>query len=126
MTAIYYVGCSVAVESNIPLSALLNRPYKKFHTTLAYSRKWFPYKAGQYCPLVIEPPFTLERFGEIAVLRYSNYRLLERHKEFLEAGATWGYTEFKGHISLGKGVGEFVTPKTPILLSGEYYGTWEE
>lgn len=112
---IYYVGARLCAESAAILGEL-----KRPHVTIAYSRKWFPYKRGEFFPLVIEPPFWQEQFGDLTVLRFNSSRLFERHIELRNAGATWDYEDFKAHITTK------TLPDQPLVLEHEYYRTWEE
>lgn len=112
---IYYVGAHLSAESAAILGEL-----KRPHVTIAYSRKWFPYKQGKFYPLVIEPPFWQEQFGILTVLRFQSSRLFERHIELRNAGATWDFEGFKAHITTRTLLDQ------PLVLESEYYGTWEE
>lgn len=121
---IYYVGLRLSWQSE----QNLKEEYSidgSLHTTLIYSRSWFPYKPNIVPGLIIDPPFYIEYFGELAVLRFSNIVLTERHNELRRLGATWDYDDFKSHISLGK-LNNVEPIKHSITFDNEYYMTWDE
>ena len=124
MSIIYYVGATVAPESQFRLWHHFGSIAKHPHVTLAYSRKWFPYKPAKFFPLVIEPPYKFEDLGELKVLSISSQRLFERHIELRNAGAEWDFDQFRAHITLG--IIGAPLPDFPIILSSENYQTWEE
>lgn len=115
---IYYVGASLSLESRLRLGL------EKAHSTIIYSRRWFPYKKGKFYPLVVEPPYRQDVFNNIPVLRFESLRLLERHIELRNDGATWDYDDFKSHISLECHLKQL--PDYPLTLEDEYYSTWEQ
>ena len=124
-SVIYYVGAKVAEASSIKLCVCTETQQIKFHSTIIYSRRWFPYKPAQFFPLILEPPFSWDTFDGITVLRFNNQRLFERHIELRNAGASWDYPTFQAHISFGK-IPTSAVPNFPIVLEHEYYSTWHE
>jgi hypothetical protein len=115
---IYYVGAYLSMYNSKCFGS--STP---LHTTLIYSHKWFPYKhKPELYPLVLVPPFTYDQFNGLLVLRFQDLTLEQRHKEFLAAGASWDFTDYKPHITVPK---EIPLPRG-LVLTGEYYGTWEE
>lgn len=115
---IYYVGARLSWESSVKCGL-----DQLGHATLIYSRKWFPYRQAAFFPLIIEPPYDLDVFGDgINVLRFFNQRLFERHIELRNVGAGWDYDDFKAHITLRTPV----SPDTPLTFTHEYYQTWEQ
>jgi hypothetical protein len=124
MTIIYYVGLRVSPHSQQNLQKKYNIA-SNLHSTIIYSRTWFPYKPKLPSGLIIDPPFTVDYFENIAVLRFSNELLTERHNELKKLGASWDYNDFKAHISLGP-ITRVSSPEFSISFSDEYYMTWEE
>ncbi len=127
---IYYVGADIAPESKWNLFKHFGTEIKRPHSTLVYSRKWFPYKTARCFPIVIEPPYYLEILRDSLTLRFKNQRFFERHDELRNLGASSDHEIFKPHITISEGVEwdlkNIPFPKFPIILSNEYYGTWEE
>lgn len=125
---IYYVGMDLDPDSEIVLRWIYKEQMNQelprhLHSTLAYSRQWFPYKASRLTNIVLYPPFGNIWFGDSLVLTYKHPIIYRRHLELRRAGATFDYDEFTGHITLGK-----VEPNLidfPITLSNEYYQTWQ-
>lgn len=128
MTIIYYVGADIASESILDLWHHFGTLPKHPHVTIIYSKnKWFPYKFGKFFPLVIEPPYKYDEFREQTVLRFKSQRLFERYTELLNMGAISDYGTFQPHITIGpKALWKPLLPDFPIILSNEYYQTWEE
>ena len=127
---IYYVGAKLSTESEFLLWRHTGTTRKNFHTTLVYSRIWFPYKEAQFFPLTIEPPYIdYEMLIGQLVLTFQNQRLFERHIELRNLGATSDHIAFKTHITLGScqfGPGGKPLPDFPLTFSNEYYRTWVE
>ena len=127
---IYYVGAEVSFESRTLLLKHFGTEMPKPHSTLIYSRKWFPYKAAKCFPLIIEPPYSLKILKESLVLSFENYRFFQRYIELRNLGATFDYDHFDSHITISEktqwDVANLPTPTFPITLSHEYYGTWIE
>ncbi len=129
METIYYVGYRLSRESEILLSRYYNLAgIKKLHSTVIYSKRWFPYRWSPLSITVLETKHH-EVFNGILVLRFNSEALEERHENLLAAGATWDYEGFKAHVSIGKieEVSEGIGPYAgPIILQTEYYQTWQE
>jgi hypothetical protein len=126
---IYYVGAEVDFNSQQLLHRHFGTLMPRPHATLVYSRKWFPYKTAKCFPLILEPPYELLLLKESLVLKFENYRFLERHIELRNLGATSDHDRFTPHITIQEGLNfipNYPLPKFPITLSNEYYGTWEE
>ncbi len=127
---IYYVGADIAPESKQNLYKHFGTEIKRPHSTLVYSRKWFPYKTAKCFPIVIEPPYELEILKDSLVLCFYNQRFFHRYTELRNLGATSDHDHFKSHITISNtefwDVTNMIRPDFPITLSNEYYGTWEE
>jgi hypothetical protein len=130
---IYYVGAEVSFESRFLLWKHFAYEMPRPHATIIYSRKWFPYRTAKCFPLIIEPPYWLEVLEESLVLRFENQRLSERYNELRNFGATADHEYFKSHITISPPISpnkwditKLHTPRFPITLSNEYYGTWKE
>jgi hypothetical protein len=130
---IYYVGADIAPESKWNLFKYFNTEIKRPHSTLVYSRKWFPYKTAKCFPLIIEPPYELEVLKGSLVLCFQNSRFFQRYIELRNLGATSDFDHFKSHITISPpitpnewNISKLNIPDFPIILSNEYYGTWEE
>lgn len=127
---IYYVGLRVIDNSQRKLLEYFpESSVKRFHSTLIYSRQWFPYKGDPSIEYIIEPPYKLDIFHNLLVLLYGNAEITARHNSFLVDGANWDYKDFRSHITLGPRVPhDFPTrvPNFPIILTGEYYRTWKD
>ena len=108
------------------------------HSTLVYSRKWFPYRTAQCFPLILEPPYEYLVLRDSLVLKFENHRFFHRHIELRNLGASSDFDHFTSHITIGPiniweryDQLEYLSkaippPNFPITLSNEYYGTWEE
>jgi|SRR6185312_4306053 len=123
---IYYVGLDLSDSWCCAVSQLLklSQP-KRFHATIIYSRTWFPYKPWRFEKLFTKPT-GIEIFNGLKVLRFEDVQIAARHQQFREAGATWDYLDYKGHITIGPAE---TTPDIfpPIItFESEYYQTWEE
>ena len=132
---IYYVGAKLSPESAFLLWCYTGTALRNLHTTIIYSRKWFPYKEARFFPLTIEPPYLkYEMLLDQLVMTFENTRLFERYIELRNLGATTDFDHFKAHITLGnrmpKGFadppGNKHLPDFPLTFSNEYYRTWVE
>lgn len=121
---IYYVGLRVSQKSEQALCKFYNLPPKRLHSTIIYSRTWFPFKESDKT-IVITPPYKTKIFSGLTVVCYSNNDILLRYAEFLSTGGSSDYPSFHPHISIG---GPFLdaVPNFDITFDGEYYRTWKE
>jgi len=122
---IYYVGLEVSQHSSEQLCRFYDIKTKRLHSTLAYSREWFPYKRLDR-KYTIHPPYNTDLFCSLIVLCYSDIEITNRHKDFLSSGAKWNFDEFKSHITIGPIPFTTKVPDFQIIFSHEYYGTWRE
>lgn len=127
---IYYVGAELNFQSRILLYRHFGTEMPRPHSTLIYSRKWFPYRTAKFFPLTIEPPYELKILKESLVLTFHNDRFFNRYIELRNLGATSDYDHFVSHITISEklqwDIQNLLIPKFPIILSNEYYDTWEE
>ena len=125
---IYYVGAKLSLESTFLLWCYTGTLIKNPHTTIIYSRKWFPYKEAEFFPLTIEPPYIgYENFRDQPVLLFHNSRLFERYVELRNLGATLDHETYKMHISIGIAKDKQLPnklPDFPLTFCAEYYRTW--
>jgi hypothetical protein len=124
MSIIYYVGLRLSQQSQKDIHNQYGIAHK-LHSTIVYSRTWFPYKPRLPAGLIVDPPLIVDYFGDIAVLRFTSDILTARHNELRSTGASWDYEDFKSHISLGK-IRDIASFQRPIIFGDEYYMTWEE
>lgn len=80
-------------------------PADDLHVTIAFSRApvdWF--KVGEAWSDEIKVtkggPRAMEKFGEANVLLFSSHHLHWRHKEIIDAGASWDHPEYQPHITI--------------------------
>lgn len=135
---IYYVGAEISFESRSLLYRHFGTELEHPHATIIYSHKWFPYKTAKCFPLIIEPAYEYLVLRGNLVLKFENNRFFLRHIELRNLGASSDFDHFTSHITIGPikiwemyDQLEYLTkaipsPKFPITLSNEYYGTWEE
>lgn len=82
-----------------------NVPEDDLHVTIAFSRvpfDWFSIGDSFRQEVTIEEggPRSVEQFGSAIVLRVSEDELEWRHWEFIDAGASWDWPEFKPHVTI--------------------------
>jgi hypothetical protein len=118
---IYYVGTRLSEWDSLRFGSK-----KQLHCTLAYSRTWFPYRAGDTpYPLVITGPFTYNNFGGQLVVCFTSPVIERRHEELLANGAQWDYPTYHPHISVPNDNCDLDKLKW-IAFDYEYYRTWEQ
>jgi hypothetical protein len=91
------------------------------HVTIIYSRQpvdWFAVGESWSPKLEIGAggPRQMERFGEATVLLFTASDLRWRHREIIEAGATWDHPEYQPHITISYG------DKRPLAEIEPYQG----
>lgn len=123
MQIVYHVAARLSAGD----SARLGSPHKRLHATLAYSRAWFPYKPGKAYPLLLNPPFRMDEFHGVPVLRFEDPAFTARHRELREAGAEWDFPGFASHISVPVPLSRAdLRSLGGLALEHEYYMTWRE
>lgn len=123
---IYYVGLRVDRLSTSRLIDFFSLERStRLHTTIIYSRVWFPYKGDSNRIYIVRPPYFMDVFFGKTVLCFASKDITARHREIIDAGGTTDFPQYKPHITLGCAFQEQL-PKFNIQLNAEYYRTWEE
>ncbi|MCW7544891.1 DUF1073 domain-containing protein [Aurantimonas litoralis] len=96
-------------------------PADDLHVTIAFSRQpvdWFAVGESWSPKLEIGAggPRQMERFGEATVLLFTASDLRWRHRDIIEAGATWDHPEYQPHITISYG------DKRPLAEIEPYQG----
>lgn len=96
-------------------------PADDLHVTIAFSRQpvdWFAVGESWSPKLEIGAggPRQMERFGDATVLLFTASDLRWRHRDIIEAGASWDHPEYQPHITISYG------DKRPLTEIEPYQG----